>query len=238
MAEDGRRAGGAISQLERELAVRQGHMAAQAEEMAGLQDAQRSAHVQINQYIVDLQVLPTYTPNLMPMQAGFQRIKTTGLVSALMLAVFWTCTAGGYVAPFPFRQSATARLQCRDTIHHTTPSYIRTNPASYSCMQAFERQVEVLGRQLSRGAHDSEGQERERQQLLTELRSAEQVSLLPSLAQALTGCVNLYCSAALTVAAIFVISRALFAGELCSQAGVARIVRATVCSSLMPQQFY
>lgn len=59
MAEDGRRAGGAISQLERELAVRQGHMAAQAEEMAGLQDAQRSAHVQINQYIVDLQVLPT-----------------------------------------------------------------------------------------------------------------------------------------------------------------------------------
>lgn len=90
-------------------------------------------------------------------------------------------------------------------------------------MQAYERQVEVLGRQLSRGAHDSEGQEKERQQLLTELRSAEQVSLLPSSAQVLTGCVHFYCCAALTVAAIFVISRALFAGKLCSQAGVAQM---------------
>ena len=56
MAEDARRAAHAVTQLERELAVCQGHMAAQAQEMAGLQEAQRSAQVQINQYVVDLQV--------------------------------------------------------------------------------------------------------------------------------------------------------------------------------------
>ena len=56
MAEDAKRAAHAITQLERELAGRQGRMAAQAEELNALQEAQRSAHVQINQYVIDLQV--------------------------------------------------------------------------------------------------------------------------------------------------------------------------------------
>ncbi|KAK9807113.1 hypothetical protein WJX73_006595 [Symbiochloris irregularis] len=94
MAEDAKRASHAVSQLERELAAAQGHMAAQDSELEGLHDAQRSAQVQINQYVIDL--------------------------------------------------------------------------------QAFERQVDVLSRQLSRGATDAQGWERERQQLLTDLAMAEQ----------------------------------------------------------------
>ena len=56
MAEDAKRAAGAVTELERELAACRGHMDAQSQEMAGLNEAQRSAHVQINQYVLDLQV--------------------------------------------------------------------------------------------------------------------------------------------------------------------------------------
>ena len=51
------------------------------------------------------------------------------------------------------------------------------NPHMWGVGQAFERQVDVLGRQLSRGATDAQGWERERQGLLTDLRMAEQVRL-------------------------------------------------------------
>ncbi len=45
-----------VAQLERELVGREGQLSGQAGELAALQEAQRDAHAQMNQYVMDLQV--------------------------------------------------------------------------------------------------------------------------------------------------------------------------------------
>ena len=45
-----------MAQLERELVAREGQLSGQAGELAALQEAQRDAHAQMNQYVMDLQV--------------------------------------------------------------------------------------------------------------------------------------------------------------------------------------
>ena len=56
LAGEERRLQSTASQLERELAAREGQLAGQAGEMAALQEALRTAQAQSNQYVMDLQV--------------------------------------------------------------------------------------------------------------------------------------------------------------------------------------
>ena len=56
LAGEERRLQSTASQLERELATREGQLAGQAGEMAALQEALRTAQAQSNQYVMDLQV--------------------------------------------------------------------------------------------------------------------------------------------------------------------------------------
>ncbi len=56
LAGEERRLQSTVSQLERELAAREGQLAGQAGEMAALQEALRTAQAQCNQYVMDLQV--------------------------------------------------------------------------------------------------------------------------------------------------------------------------------------
>lgn len=56
LAGEKRRLQSGVAQLERELVAREGQLAGQAGEVAALQEAQRDAHAQMNQYVMDLQV--------------------------------------------------------------------------------------------------------------------------------------------------------------------------------------
>lgn len=56
-----------MAQLERELVGREGLLSGQAGELAALQEAQRDAHAQMNQYVMDLQVHSSSgQPSLLP----------------------------------------------------------------------------------------------------------------------------------------------------------------------------
>ena len=55
LAGEKRRLQSEVAQLERELVAREGQLAGQAGELAGLQEAQRDANAQMNQYVMDLQ---------------------------------------------------------------------------------------------------------------------------------------------------------------------------------------
>ena len=55
LAGEERRLQSTASQLERELAAREGQLAGQAGEMAALQEALRTAQAQSTQYVMDLQ---------------------------------------------------------------------------------------------------------------------------------------------------------------------------------------
>lgn len=57
LAKEKRRLQSGVAQLERELVAREGQLSGQAGELAALQEAQRDAHAQMNQYVMDLQVL-------------------------------------------------------------------------------------------------------------------------------------------------------------------------------------
>lgn len=56
LAGEKRRLQSGVAQLERELVAREGQLSGQAGELAALQEAQRDAHAQMNQYVMDLQV--------------------------------------------------------------------------------------------------------------------------------------------------------------------------------------
>ena len=56
LAGDNRRLQSGVAQLERELVAREGQLSGQAGELTALQEAQRDAHAQMNQYVMDLQV--------------------------------------------------------------------------------------------------------------------------------------------------------------------------------------
>jgi hypothetical protein len=56
LALDHRRAESTAAQLEREAAMREVALAARADEVASLHEATRAAHMQNNQYVMDLQV--------------------------------------------------------------------------------------------------------------------------------------------------------------------------------------
>jgi len=56
LAGEKRRLQSGVAQLERELVGREGQLSGQAGELAALQEAQRDAHAQMNQYVMDLQV--------------------------------------------------------------------------------------------------------------------------------------------------------------------------------------
>ena len=56
LALDHRRAESTAAQLEREAAMREAALAARVDEVASLHEATRAAHVQNNQYVMDLQV--------------------------------------------------------------------------------------------------------------------------------------------------------------------------------------
>ncbi|KAL3159299.1 Centrosomal protein 135kDa, isoform B [Trebouxia sp. C0010 RCD-2024] len=55
LAGEKRRLQSGAAQLERELVAREGQLSGQAGELAALQEAQRDAHAQMNQYVMDLQ---------------------------------------------------------------------------------------------------------------------------------------------------------------------------------------
>ena len=55
LASEKRRLQSETAQLERELVAREGQLAGQAGELAALQEAQRDANAQMNQYVMDLQ---------------------------------------------------------------------------------------------------------------------------------------------------------------------------------------
>ncbi|DBA89546.1 hypothetical protein WJX79_004564 [Trebouxia sp. C0005] len=55
LAGEKRRLQSGVAQLERELVAREGQLSGQAGELAALQEAQRDAHAQMNQYVMDLQ---------------------------------------------------------------------------------------------------------------------------------------------------------------------------------------
>lgn len=56
LASEKRRLQSEVAQLERELVAREGQLAGQAGELTALQEAQRDANAQMNQYVMDLQV--------------------------------------------------------------------------------------------------------------------------------------------------------------------------------------
>ena len=58
LAGEKRRLQSGVAQLERELVAREGQLSGQAGQLAALQEAQRDAHAQMNQYVMDLQVVP------------------------------------------------------------------------------------------------------------------------------------------------------------------------------------
>lgn len=60
LAGEKRRLQSGVAQLERELVGREGQLLGQAGELAALQEAQRDAHAQMNQYVMDLQVIVIY----------------------------------------------------------------------------------------------------------------------------------------------------------------------------------
>ena len=73
LAGEKRRLQSEVAQLERELVAREGQLAGQAGELAGLQEAQRDANAQMNQYVMDLQAsaLPVHNYSWMqPHEAG------------------------------------------------------------------------------------------------------------------------------------------------------------------------
>lgn len=57
LAGEKRRLQSGVGQLERELVAREGQLSGQAGELAALQEAQRDAHAQMNQYVMDLQAM-------------------------------------------------------------------------------------------------------------------------------------------------------------------------------------
>ena len=167
LAADLRRAQQALAAAERAATAREAQLAAAAGEAASLGRAHHEAQVEIQQLLQDLQVgirvpLSTFSNHSgthhdlslhrdrKGMSDGCSRISIAQMIERL------------------------PRQKKEQTVLRASLPQV-SDDTQAACRQAYERQVDALGRALKRGEVDGQDLGQERHSLLQQLRAAEQV---------------------------------------------------------------